>query len=95
MSVNRTIDAEQLHESIADFWPVKPEPGSVADQLIKKGENIGEARAEARGEARGKIRLLQQILRIPEITDAEFATLDSAALESILAELQSQLRTRL
>jgi hypothetical protein len=90
MSVNRSINANKIQESIADFWPVQPEPGSVAEQLIQQGEALG----EARGEARGRIRMLQQILGLPEITDESFAQLVPPETESLLNELQQQLRNR-
>lgn len=57
----------------------------------ERGEAIGMARAEARGEARGKIRALQWILLRPEITDEEFATLDEAAINALIAQLQMQI----
>jgi hypothetical protein len=53
MSVNPVIGEEKMKELVSEFWPVQPEPGSVADQLIKKGEARGIAIGEARGEARG------------------------------------------
>ena len=53
MSVNPIIGEEKLDELANEFWPVQPEPGSVADQLLKKGQDRGEKIGEARGEARG------------------------------------------
>jgi len=47
-------------------WPVQSEPGSVADQLIKKGEAIGIAIGEARGEARkDSSRKIDRLYRMP------------------------------
>ncbi len=51
MSVNPVLGEEKMNELLSEFWPVQPEPGSVADQLIKKGEARGEARGKARGVA--------------------------------------------
>ncbi len=75
---------------VSDCWPVQPEPGSVADQLIKKGEARGEARGEVRGEIR-LIKTLQSILRIPQATDEAFVGMSLAQLRSIAEELQQQI----
>ncbi|MFN7875999.1 MAG: hypothetical protein ACK5PB_11815 [Pirellula sp.] len=45
-----------MSELVSEFWPVQPEPGSVADHFIKKGE--------ARGEARGKLSASIKTVRI-------------------------------
>jgi hypothetical protein len=42
MSVNPAVGEEKMNELVSEFWPVQPEPGSVADQLIKNGEAKGE-----------------------------------------------------
>jgi hypothetical protein len=44
MSVSRNVKGETMSELVSEFWSVQREPGSVADQLIKKGETRGEAR---------------------------------------------------
>lgn len=41
MSVNPVVGEEKMSELVSEFWPVQPEPGSVADQLLKKGEARG------------------------------------------------------
>ena len=86
-----------MDEIATKFWPVKPEPGSVADQLIKKGEKQGEARGEARGETRGEARasantigMLQAILGITESTDDELNGMDLDQLKQIIESLRVQ-----
>jgi predicted transposase/invertase (TIGR01784 family) len=52
MSVSPVVGEEKMKDLLSEFWPVQPEPGSVADQLIKKGEARGIAIGEAIGEVR-------------------------------------------
>jgi len=72
MSVNPVMGEEKMNEMVTEFWPVKPEPGSVADQLLQKGRAQGEEIGEARGEVRGHahtVRILQSVLGIPQTSD--------------------------
>ena len=60
------LGEEKMIDLVSEFWPVQPEPGSVADQLIKKGEAIGIAIGEARGEARkDSSRKIDRLHRMP------------------------------
>jgi hypothetical protein len=90
-----------MSDLVTEFWPVQPEPGSVVDQLIKKGEARGIALGEARGEARGvqrasikTIRILQSILGIPESADEEFAEKSVGELELIIETLRTKISHR-
>jgi len=109
MSVNPIIGDEKVNELATEFWPVKPEPGSVADRLIKKGEARGEARGkaigEALGETRGKaigeahekantIRILQSILNTPQSTDQELSDKTLDELQATIEALQQQIFNR-
>jgi hypothetical protein len=97
MSVNPVIGEEKMSELATEFWPVKPEPGSVADQLIKKGEARGKVIGEAIGEAREKtntIRILQSILNVPQSTDQELAGKTSGELQAMIDALQQQIVQR-
>jgi hypothetical protein len=109
MSVNPVVGEEKMNELVTEFWPVQPEPGSVADQLIKKGEARGEARGEVRGEARGEargialgevrasiktIRILQSILGDSESPDEAFAGKSLAELERIIETLRAKIGNR-
>ena len=101
MSVNPALGEERINELASEFWPVKPEPGSIADQLIKKGEARGEVRGEARGEARGErsgemrlIRTLQSILHVPLSSDDELVGKGLEELRSISESHQQQILSR-
>lgn len=82
-----------MSETDWEFWPVQPEPGSVADQLIKKGEALGEARGEARGEA-NTIRVLQSILSVPQSTKEELCDKSLEELQSTIEQLHQQIINR-
>ncbi|TWT89410.1 Rpn family recombination-promoting nuclease/putative transposase [Neorhodopirellula pilleata] len=89
MSVNPIIGEEKFNEIVTEFWPVKPEPGSVADQLIRKGE--------ARGETRGRvetIRILQSILGVPPSTDDSLAGKSLDEMQATIESLQQQIIDR-
>jgi hypothetical protein len=97
MSVNPVLGEEKMKDLVSEFWPVQPEPGSVADQLIKKGEAIGIVIGEARGEARASektIRMLQSILGLPESSDEEFADKDLSELNAMIDALRVQIVNR-
>lgn len=89
MSVNPILGEEKMSELVTEFWPVQPEPGSVADQLIKKGE----ARGEARGNAK-TIRILQSILSVPQSTDQELSDKKPEELQATIEQLQQQIINR-
>lgn len=90
MSVNPMVRAEKMSELVFEFWPVPPEPGSVADQLIKKGISQGVAR-----EKRNTIRTLQAILAMPPSSDEELSGKQLDELQSIIETLQHQIAERI
>jgi hypothetical protein len=101
MEDSKMVGEEKMKDLVSEFWPVQPEPGSVADQLIKKGEAIGIAIGEARGEAKGEarasaktIRMLQSILGLPESSDEEFAGKDLSQLNAMIDALRVQIVNR-
>lgn len=105
MSVNPVIGEEKMTELTAEFWPVQPEPGSVADQLIKKGEargkeigkEIGKGIGEKIGQAREKvntIRILQSILSAPQSSDRELSDKSLDELQATIESLQQQIMNR-
>jgi hypothetical protein len=93
MSVNPVVGEEKMNELVSEFWSVQPEPGSVADQLIKKGEARGEARGKAL-EKGNTIRMLQSILGLPESPDSEFANKALSDLQSMIESLRMQIVNR-
>ncbi len=83
-----------MKELVSEFWPVQPEPGSIADQLIKKGEARGEARGVALEKANA-IRTLQAILRVAKSLDEALAGLNPEELQATIDSLQQQISSRL
>ncbi len=93
MSVNPVVGEEKMSDLVTEFWPVQPEPGSVADQLIKKGEARGIALGEKRASIK-TIRMLQSILGTPESSDEEFADKNVNDLEMIIETLRTKISNR-
>jgi predicted transposase YdaD len=94
MSVNPVVGEDKMNDLVSEFWPVQPEPGSVADQLIKQGEVRGEAKGEEKGEAKASvktIRILQSILGLSESADEEFADKNLSELQAIIESLRLQI----
>lgn len=94
MSVNPIVGEEKLDEMVTEFWPVQPEPGSIADQLLKKGEARGEARGKAL-EKLNTIRTLQSILGQPQSSDEELSDKGLEDLHAVIESLQQQIAGRL
>ena len=69
---------------------------TVAGQdLLLEGRLEGEARGEARGERVGQIRLLRQLLQMPELSARTLKSLRALPLETLdaqIAELRAKLR---
>jgi len=94
MSVNPVLGEEKMNELVSEFWPVQPEPGSVADQLIKKGEARGVASGIAQEKA-NTIRTLQTILGISHSSDEQLTGKGPAELQLTIESLQQQIARRL
>jgi flagellar biosynthesis/type III secretory pathway protein FliH len=77
--------------TVQKIFPTQIEPGSIADQLLKKGREEG----REEGELFGRIRTLQSLLSLPRSTDEELRSHSQTDLESLATELQSQLRLRM
>lgn len=93
MSVNPILGEQQIDELVREFWPVQPEPGSVADQLLRQGEARGEVLGEARGLTAG-IRALQEILGVPVATETQLTQRSVEELRTELESLQLQIARR-
>jgi predicted transposase YdaD len=87
--------------TIQKIFQTQIEPGSIADQYMKKGrqegrdEGLQEGRQEGRKE--GEIQLiqtLQEILGIPTSDASSFQDLGLEQLQAITAELRQQVRDR-
>jgi flagellar biosynthesis/type III secretory pathway protein FliH len=61
----------------------------------EEGREEGEIKGREEGELFGKIRILQNLLSLPESTDKELHTRSRTELETLATELQAQLRKRM
>ena len=59
-----------------------------------KGKAIGEANGKAIGEQIGAVRLLQQLLGLPETTEDVLSEMTAVSRDAIIADLKSQLKER-
>ncbi|MFM7518617.1 MAG: hypothetical protein ACKO3V_16900, partial [Pirellula sp.] len=92
-AVSPSIPLEVLEMTIEKIFPMQYEPGSIADQYIKKGRQEGLQEGLKEGEIH-LIQTLQEILGLP-ISDE--ATLEGQSLEQLQAftvELRQQFRNR-
>jgi len=69
------------------------EAGRVEGRV--EGREEGEIKGREEGELFGKIRMLQNLLSLPESTDKELHTRSRTDLETLVTELQAQLRKRM
>ena len=60
-----------------------------------KGREEGEIKGREEGELFGKIRMLQNLLSLPQSTDDALHPRSRTELETLVTELQSQLRKRM
>ena len=60
-----------------------------------KGREEGEIKGREEGELFGKIRMLQNLLSLPQSTDDVLCHRSRTELESLVTELQAQLRKRM
>ena len=91
MATSVALPMETLTMTVQKIFPTQIEPGSIADQLLKKGREEG----REEGELFGRIRLLQKLLGLSQSTDEELITKSSADLDAMATELQAQLRMRM
>jgi hypothetical protein len=55
----------------------------------------GEIKGREEGELFGKVRMLQHLLSLPQLTDEELHPRSRTELETLVTELQAQLRKRM
>ena len=92
MSVNPVVGEKEIQGIFSEFWPVKPEPGSVADQLLSKGRQEGRQEGQKEGEIK-LIRTLESILGVSgEATDLSDKSLEE--LQQITESLQERIKQR-
>ncbi len=88
MSVNPVVGENEMQGIFAEFWPVKPEPGSVADQLLTKGRHEGRQEGEIK-----LIRTLESILGI-ESSESDLSGKTLEELQQITESLQERIQQR-
>ena len=104
-TVSPSIPMETLAMTIQKIFPTQIEPGSIADEYMKKGrlEGIQEGRQEGKQEGlkeglkEGQIQLiqtLQEILGLPVSDASTFHDRSLDQLQAITTELRQQVRER-
>ncbi len=94
MSVNPEVGEEKVDNLFYEFWPVQPEPGSVADQLLTRGRQEGREEAFEEGILIGRILTLEEILDRPLTPKSELEKQTPEALNLLVQKLQQDLRNR-
>jgi predicted transposase YdaD len=88
-----SISMETLSMTIQKIFQTQIEPGSIADQYMKKGRQEGLQEGRQEGEIQ-LIQTLQEILGIPTSDASIFQDLGLEQLQAITAELRQQVRDR-
>lgn len=95
MATSEVLPMEILTMTVQKIFPTQIEPGSIADQLLKRGREEGLEQGREEGELFGRIRTLQSLLNATWSTDEELRSHSQADLEALASELQAQLRQRM
>ncbi|MDP1563534.1 MAG: Rpn family recombination-promoting nuclease/putative transposase [Pirellulaceae bacterium] len=90
MGVSKHMSIEDMDRIVQSVFPTQIEPGSIADRLIKQGEEQG---AE-KGLVGGKIQTLQELVGDSVSSKEELMALPISELEQTLLGLQRRLRQR-
>lgn len=83
--------------TIQKIFPTQIEPGSIADEYMKKGRQEGKQEGKQEGLKEGQIQLiqtLQEILGLPLSDASTFQDRSLDQLQAITAELRQQVRDR-
>jgi hypothetical protein len=106
MGVNRFMSLEEMDRIVQSVFPTQIEPGSIADRLIKQGEEKGreEGREQGREQGReegvekgliiGKVQTLQELIGDQVSPIEKLLALNIQQLERTLLGLQERLRQR-
>jgi len=98
MGVNRFMSLEEMDRIVQSVFPTQIERGSIADRLIKQGEEKGreEGREEGveKGLIIGKVQTLQELIGDQVSPIEKLLELDIPRLEQMLFGLQDRLRRR-
>jgi predicted transposase/invertase (TIGR01784 family) len=94
-TVSPSIPLETLAMTIQKIFPTQIEPGSIADEYMKKGRQEGKQEGLKEGLKEGQIQLiqtLQEILGLPLSDASTFQDRSLDQLQAITAELRQQVR---
>ena len=96
-TVSPSIPMETLAMTIQKIFPTQIEPGSIADEYMKKGRQEGKQEGKQEGLKEGQIQLiqtLQEILGLPLSDASTFQDRSLDQMQAITAELRQQVRDR-
>jgi predicted transposase YdaD len=96
-TVSPSISVETLEMTIQKIFQTQIEPGSIADEYMKKGRLQGIQEGRQEGLKEGNIQLIQTLQEILGLPASEASTLEHRSLEqlqAITAELRQQIRDR-
>jgi predicted transposase YdaD len=96
-TVSPSIPMETLAMTIQKIFPTQIEPGSIADEYMKKGRQEGKQEGKQEGLKEGQIQLiqtLQEILGLPLSDASTFQDRSLDQLQAITSELRQQVRER-
>ena len=96
-TVSPSIPMETLAMTIQKIFPTQIEPGSIADEYMKKGRQEGKQEGKQEGLKEGQIQLiqtLQEILGLPVSDASTFHDRSLDQLQAITTELRQQVRER-
>ena len=92
-TVSPSIPLETLAMTIQKIFPTQIEPGSIADEYMKKGRQEGKQEGLKEGQIQ-LIQTLQEILGLPLSDASTFQDRSLDQLQAITAELRQQVRER-
>jgi predicted transposase YdaD len=100
-TVSPSIPLEILAMTIQKIFPTQIEPGSIADEYLKKGRQEGRQEGKQEGKQEGLkegqiqlIQTLQEILGLPLSDASTFQDRSLDQLQAFTAELRQQVRER-
>jgi predicted transposase YdaD len=88
---------ETLTMTVQKIFPTQIEPGSIADQLLKKGREEGREEGCEEGEIKGEIKLIQTLQAILGVPVSDVTALQGQSLEqlrTIAEDLRNKIQRR-
>jgi len=98
MAVNKEIGQVEFGNIVTSVFPTQIEPGSLADRLLKEGEEEGMEKGMVKGIEKGKlvgkVQTLQELLNVSVSPDVELRERSLEELVMLVDQLRQQLRRR-